>query len=83
MGISQFEKNKASLEIVEQLRRLRNQIVHGIEPPSTNDLRHSITLLKTLLLNLKNQSSERVQKVINSSDRIQNELKEAIEELGN
>ena len=56
--------------LVDELRHLRNQIVHGIESPSGVYLSTAIELLENLLLNLKEQSSEEVRKVIESSDEI-------------
>jgi hypothetical protein len=66
-----FAKDEEVLRAVEQLRRLRNQIVHGIESPSGDDLSRSVKSLENLFLNLKSQSSEEVRKAIESSEIIE------------
>jgi hypothetical protein len=73
-----FEQNKEVLGTVERLRRLRNQLVHGIESPSGDYLSETIKLLESLFLNLKSQSSEKVREIIESSDRIQEILNRVI-----
>lgn len=73
-----FEQNKEVLGTIEQLRRIRNQLAHGIESPSADFLSEIIKLLENLFLNVKSQSSEKVREVIDSSDRIQKILNRVI-----
>ena len=77
-----FRQNEEALRTVERLRRLRNQIVHGIESPSGDYLNENIKLLENLFLNLKNQSSEEVREAIQSSDKVQ-EIIERVTENAN
>ncbi len=66
-----FTQDEEALRTVERLRRLRNQIVHGIESPSGDYLSENIKLLENLFFNLKNQSSEEVREAIEASERVQ------------
>jgi hypothetical protein len=66
-----FSHDEEALEAIERLRRLRNQIVHGIESPIGDYLSENIKLLEKLFLNLKSQASEEAREAIESSDKIQ------------
>jgi len=66
-----FSQDEEALGAIERLRRLRNQIVHGIESPSGDYLSENIKLLEKLFLNLKSQASEEAREAIESLDKIQ------------
>ena len=66
-----FRQDEEALGTIERLRRLRNQIVHGIESPSGDYLSENVKLLEKLFLNLKSQTSDEAREAIESLDKIQ------------
>lgn len=72
MKLGVFEKNKERYREIEQLRRLRNEVVHGTGKIDSEDVLHEAgQMLGDLLRRIKAESSDKVRQVIDSSEIIQ------------
>lgn len=71
-----FVKNEETYRELEQIRRLRNEVVHGIRTLESDDaLYQAGELLEHLLSRIRSESSQEAQQIIDLSETIQNILK--------
>ena len=76
MRLGLFEKNKERYREIEQLRRLRNEVVHRPRTVESEDILYQASQeLDDLLNHMTEESSDTVQQIIDSSDIIQEILR--------
>ena len=69
MGL--FTKDEDTLNTIEQLRNLRNQVVHGIEVPGNEVLQDASASVEVVIRDLSKKASPQTKKIIENSAAIQ------------
>ncbi len=76
MKLGLFVKNEETFHELDQIRRLRNEVVHGVRTLESDDVLYQAgDLLEHLLSRMRSESSQEAQQIIDSSDTIQRILK--------
>ncbi len=78
MNLGLLVENADAIHEIERIRRLRNEIVHGVRIPDNDALHQMGKYLEEILLNLSSSSSGEVRQQIESSDEIQKVIREII-----
>jgi ppGpp synthetase/RelA/SpoT-type nucleotidyltranferase len=78
MNLGLFVENAGAIREIEQIRRFRNEIVHGVKIPDNDALHRMGKYLEDALLNLSSSSSGEVHQLIETSDEIQKVIREVI-----